>query len=99
MSTPFSRFTSDPLSCPCCGNKQLDTHTQVHGDADGRGPSPGDATICGYCAKPLVFGEGLTLRRFTLADWNALSPESQQALVAAKRAVLELNDAEGSGSR
>jgi hypothetical protein len=47
--------------CPHC-DKQMDRLRSLQ---DGQGPSPGDSTICMYCARCSIFCEDLTLRKPT----------------------------------
>jgi hypothetical protein len=54
-------------SCPACG-RRLNAATCL-GE---REPAPGAALICVYCAAPLVFTEGLRLRRATTEEFAAL---------------------------
>ena len=55
------KLTTSSPACPQCG-KTLDGFTAV--ELDGAHPSPGDTSICVYCATILEFhGEPLALRR------------------------------------
>lgn len=60
-----------PGTCPDCG-KKFSHSEHAHGDAT---PVPGDYTVCAGCAAILVFDEGLTIRRSTMAERNAAPPE------------------------
>lgn len=45
--------------CPGCG-KRIDAATSIDGEAS---PTPGDVTVCAFCASVLMFEPGLSLRR------------------------------------
>lgn len=51
--------------CPGCGSKL----TAASG-FNGASPSPGDITICGYCASVLRFGEGLKTTLLEKETWD-----------------------------
>lgn len=82
-------FISDRLlgepRCPACGTL-LDAAMSAALD-DAR-PTPGDVTVCAYCASLLVFGDGLHPRFPTDAELTevALLPEVQHA----RSVVLEV---------
>jgi hypothetical protein len=62
--------------CPVC-KAELDASDGLPGER----PSPGDYSICCYCAAILRFGEGLEL--------TAMSPSDMAALPVADREELE----------
>ena len=56
---PLYTQRHDALTCPVCGYDKMDASTNL---TSGRGPQPGDLTLCCECAALLEFGEGLRLR-------------------------------------
>jgi hypothetical protein len=48
----WPEFRLPPTPCPYC-DKPLDAASSVNGGAVG--PTPGDYTVCLYCAQPLIY--------------------------------------------
>lgn len=65
------------MNCPVC-NHRFDTHTSANGL--GVSPSPGDISVCLYCAMPLVFREDLSLAEATVQDLANLDKETIRVL-------------------
>lgn len=61
-------------NCPRC-DATLDGHLAL--DGDDAGPTPGDITVCAYCATAMIFGEDHKLRPVTPAVWDELSIADQ----------------------
>jgi hypothetical protein len=57
-----------PGACPHCGYLFECASGVGHDDA----PSPGAITVCIHCAGIAIFGEGLAMRKPTLAELTAL---------------------------
>ena len=90
MTKPLKRRYSSYLghedTCPICFNK-LDSATCVNGRVR---PSPGDLTICLYCAELLVFDK--SLRHACLDEHGgleALAPSTRDLLLRAQKAIRE----------
>lgn len=79
----MSRFVSSAPTCPhCCA--LLDGASAADGDENGRGPEPGDPTVCAYCAEMSLFdGDPLQLRVATADELAELSSDPELARVLA----------------
>lgn len=73
--------------CPICG-KELDSATSAHGNDR---PSPGDISICIYCATILRFDENLKLGEFPQEELIALPREVLTTINHIKNTILTLN--------
>lgn len=82
MRATWSETRHAQSRCPFCGLK-LDTA----GSPDGRGPEPGDLSVCAACASPLIFTDGLGLRAMTAAEFDRLEAPLKERLRKFQRAV------------
>jgi hypothetical protein len=78
-----TRTISSP--CPHCG-KSLDGATDPTGGAV---PSPGDLTLCVYCAGVSIFGEDMQLRTATEEEEMMALPMEQLQSIAAYKKLLQ----------
>jgi hypothetical protein len=79
-----------PTSCPYCDGL-LDAASAFESSAK---PKPGNLTVCIYCAKVVVFAEGLGLRRPEPGELEAAyaaRPGLEKYLDRAARAVRSLD--------
>jgi hypothetical protein len=70
--------------CPDCG-KELNAITIIFGKPVA--PTPGDISICAYCASVLVFDADLKQRAARKEDLDQLDSETLNAIYKARRAV------------
>lgn len=73
-----------PVPCPACG-AELDGAWAT--DGSGERPSPGDVTICIYCAEMLCYTAALGLRPAAPDDLYRLGNEAALGLFNVLRAV------------
>lgn len=78
-------ITKTPGAPCCCCGEILDMAGTDEGPYR---PTPGDYTVCLYCATVLVFTETLALRKATDADWREMPEETQAGLRDAVQFVL-----------
>jgi hypothetical protein len=84
----------DGDTCPHCG-AFVDASASASGDADI--PSPGDVSVCFYCAGVCVFNDDMKREK---ADLDALakeSPETVKDIVEAQALVLKRQRVKGQG--
>lgn len=75
-----------PVSlCPC--GMPLDGATESGLSGDGA-PVPGDYTLCLYCQRMFVFGEGLQLRPMSDEELAEMGPEDRSAMMKAMRVAM-----------
>jgi len=60
----FKDYHIAPSECPIC-EKKMDGATAVDHTHK---PTPGDGTVCSYCASMLVYGSNLKLHEITLEE-------------------------------
>ncbi len=70
--------------CPVCCNK-LDAATAMHEPAE---PTPGDLTVCIYCASFLQFTDDLDVRPLTESQVGELPDYARIDLQRVRRAIL-----------
>lgn len=58
----------------------------------GRGPEPGDATVCINCAALLYFGEGMTLHEYTVAELEALPADELMDMLKVRAIVVRTQE-------
>ena len=63
------------VGCPVCLNP-LDCATETPGPKGA--PEPGDLSLCLFCAALLVYDPDMSLRKITMAEWNALTPQGRE---------------------
>ena len=83
-----------PCSCPACG-KVLDRSLEIQA---GRGPKPGDISICIGCGAVAFWTELLDLRAASKEELRAL-PFSTQVLIDDARAAMQAMRDRGQGLR
>lgn len=78
-----------PSRCPNCFTP-LDGATCFESN---RPPTPGDFTVCIYCAHVLVFGHDLTVRRPTGPERTTAKhdPRVRRIVSAARRRIARMN--------
>lgn len=86
MRTKYRTTKTEATCCPVCGMK-VSAATSTEGDHK---PTPGDLSVCAYCATPLVFTDGLKLRKMTDLDMLALPFSELRQIRAAQTAVQRL---------
>lgn len=72
--------------CPTC-SMLMDGATNVQPGERGS-PSPGDVTVCAYCATMLQFTDGLALRELSSAEIDGFPVDVRGSLLRAQRAIL-----------
>lgn len=72
-----------PVRCPACDHL-VDAATSTQGEAT---PSPGDLSVCVYCAAVLEFADDLRLTLMTQEQVDALEPEIRAAVTSARSVV------------
>jgi len=75
--------------CPEC-NRQLDDAMETSG-CDVR-PSPGDLTVCAYCAALLEYNDDYSLKTFTKERFNKLDKRDRIMLVKAQKVINGYNN-------
>lgn len=70
--------------CLGCG-KQLDGASAC----GGRGPQPGDTTICIYCGHLMAFADDLTFRALTDAEMIEIAGDPDVLLIQRLRAAIK----------
>lgn len=83
MRSKYRTTKTEETSCPVCGMK-IGAATSTEGD---HRPKAGDLSVCLYCATPLVFTEGLKLRKMTDLDLLALPFSELRAVRSAQTVV------------
>lgn len=68
--------------CPLCDHKLVAACS-----ATGAEPSPGDISICLFCASPLVFDDEMRVREMSPADFAGFGLSTQQEIRRHQRAV------------
>lgn len=66
----------DRCACPACA-AALDAAAMIDGEDP---PEPGDATVCLYCAAPLLYGPNLRLQALSGADLEAMPAGDRRAI-------------------
>jgi hypothetical protein len=77
-----TKLNGDPR-CPQC-NAKLDGVSSMFGD---HAPSPGDPTVCGYCAALLQFTPELA---YAMLDVGTLDANTQRELNQARAIVIQM---------
>ena len=77
--------TSLRVRCPACEHMLTGYTGEDHDEL----PSPGNSSVCTFCAAAVVFNSDLTLRLATVADVDNLSPAEVDAMCTATKTVLE----------
>lgn len=83
MRSKYRTTKTEETCCPQCGMK-ISAATSTEGDHK---PTPGDLSVCLYCATPLVFTDGLKLRKMTDLDLLALPFSELRQVRAAQTTV------------
>ena len=85
--TKIERAEGPDARCPYC-NKVLNAATHL----DDGVPSPNDFSICVGCANMLRYDDELRLRKFSKAEWDALTAD-EQSEIRAIRALVQAHRA------
>jgi hypothetical protein len=74
-----------PLSvCPCCGSPNNGCSSPM----GGRGPRPGDVTVCLLCSTVLVFADDMTTREPTKKEAREIAGDKNVLAVVAATAKV-----------
>ncbi len=76
--------------CPACNA----TNDAAEGLTPSTTPSEGDVSICFYCAKVLVYGQGLQLRLPTDAEMEAIKASPQWPGIQKARFAIQVDSVE-----
>ena len=68
--------------CPSCGQKN-NAVKSAEGDEKAL-PSPGDVSVCFFCAAVNIFERELTLRPMTKAEWVHTHPDDRNLIRKAR---------------
>ena len=86
--------TIQPSNCPVC-LKQFDAATSPFGDS---APTPGDLTVCIYCASFLIFEQDLRLRLMTEQEIGELPDEARIQIMRVRRAIKAVSETATDGA-
>ena len=85
---------TDVTKCPSCGY-DIDAHSPMGKDTpEDAVPRPGDVTLCLRCLCYMEYGEGLSLRVLSPAEFQALPDETRADLIRIRVAGWQI-DARG----
>lgn len=85
MTEPWIRTPVPACRCPYCD------HELFAASGLGRGPQPGDVSVCIRCASSLIFDQDLTVRAMEPKDWDALDEDLKEVLRLYQRGVRSLD--------
>lgn len=78
--------------CPNC-NAKLDAASEIN-DTDIVQPSPGDHSICIYCASFLTYLDNLSMIVMSEEDVGNLDYDNRRALTMARAAIIKMKEKE-----